>query len=337
MSYPSSGGSSQKDRNHENTVWVGGLDPQMTEELLFELMVQVGPIADVSMPRDKISGQHQNYGFVEFSVPEDAEYAMGVMSMIKLFGKSIRVNKASKQREQEVFANLFIGNLDPDVDEKLLYHTFSSFGCVISAKVMTDEQGKSKGFGFINYDDFDCADGAIETMNGQYLANRAIHVSYAYKKDGTKGERHGSQEERELAKKSKGNVQAVRPQQNVQNPMFPPRAPAPQPMQPLPMAMNMMPPPMPPPLPPSAYGMQQPPMHLSQQPMPLPMAMPPPLPPQFAMRPPPPPPLPYGASPYGYGAPMPPPPPPSMYASMGMAPSSAPLPPPPPPQPLQPM
>jgi hypothetical protein len=29
-------------------------------------------------------------------------------------------------------------------------------------------------------------------MNGQFLCNRAIHVSYAYKKDGSKGERHGS-------------------------------------------------------------------------------------------------------------------------------------------------
>jgi hypothetical protein len=33
---------------------------------------------------------------------------------------------------------------------------------------------------------------AIEAMNGQFLCNRAIHVSYAYKKDGSKGERHGS-------------------------------------------------------------------------------------------------------------------------------------------------
>lgn len=40
--------------------------------------------------------------------------------MIKLFGKAIRVNKASQDKDTlDVGANLFIGNLDPDVDEKV--------------------------------------------------------------------------------------------------------------------------------------------------------------------------------------------------------------------------
>ena len=40
--------------------------------------------------------------------------------MIKVFGKPIRVNKSSQdKRAADVGANLFIGNLDPDVDEKV--------------------------------------------------------------------------------------------------------------------------------------------------------------------------------------------------------------------------
>ena len=43
-----------------------------------------------------------------------------ILNMIKLFGKPIRVNKSSQdKRSQDVGANLFIGNLDPDVDEKV--------------------------------------------------------------------------------------------------------------------------------------------------------------------------------------------------------------------------
>ena len=42
-----------------------------------------------------------------------------VLNMIKVYGKPIRVNKSSQdKRSQDVGANLFIGNLDPDVDEK---------------------------------------------------------------------------------------------------------------------------------------------------------------------------------------------------------------------------
>jgi len=53
------------------------------------------------------------------------------------------------------------------------------------------ETGNSKGFAFINFGSFDSSDKAIEAMNGQYLCNRAITISYAFKKD-AKGERHGS-------------------------------------------------------------------------------------------------------------------------------------------------
>ncbi|KAG2304145.1 hypothetical protein Bca52824_032796 [Brassica carinata] len=57
------------------------------------------------------------------------DQAIKVLNMIKLHGKSIHVNKASQDTESlDVAANLFIGNLDHDVDEKTLYHTFSAFG-----------------------------------------------------------------------------------------------------------------------------------------------------------------------------------------------------------------
>ena len=53
------------------------------------------------------------------------------------------------------------------------------------------DTGNSKGYAFINFASFAAADAAIESMNGQYLCNRAISISYAFKKD-SKGERHGT-------------------------------------------------------------------------------------------------------------------------------------------------
>jgi splicing factor 3B subunit 4 len=45
--------------------------------------------------------------------------AIKILNMIKVHGKPIRVNKASQDKKQlDVGANLFIGNIDPDVDEK---------------------------------------------------------------------------------------------------------------------------------------------------------------------------------------------------------------------------
>ena len=97
-------------------------------------MLQAGRIVNVHLPKDRVTQTHQGYGFVEFINEEDAEYAAKIMNQVRLFGKPIRVNKASadKQRTVEVGAELFVGNLDPMVTEQTLYDTFSRFGGLVT-------------------------------------------------------------------------------------------------------------------------------------------------------------------------------------------------------------
>jgi len=202
------------ERNQDATIYIGNLDEKVNEDLLFELFVQSGPIINIHMPKDRVTASHQGYGFIEFTSEEDADYAIKIMNMIKLYGKPIRVNKASAhQKNLDVGANIFIGNLDTEVDEKLLYDTFSAFGVILQTpKIMRDpETGNSKGYAFVNFASFEASDAAIEAMNGQYLCNRPITISYAFKKD-AKGERHGSAAERLLAAQNP-LAQADRPHQ----------------------------------------------------------------------------------------------------------------------------
>ena len=115
------------ERNQDATIYVGGLDEKVTESLLWELFVQVfssieiksalklkqyqaGPVVNVHMPKDRVTMMHQGYGFVEFLSEDDADYSIKIMNMIKLFGKPVRVNKASAhQKNLDVGANIFIG------------------------------------------------------------------------------------------------------------------------------------------------------------------------------------------------------------------------------------
>ncbi|TFK69622.1 hypothetical protein BDN72DRAFT_897107 [Pluteus cervinus] len=197
----------QDDRNQEATVYLGNLDERCSDALVWELMLQAGPVVNVHLPKDRVSMAHQGYGFCEFLTEEDAEYACKIMNQIKLWGKPIRVNKASSDKKQlDVGANLFVGNLDENVDERLLYDTFSAFGLMATtAKIARDPgSGVSKGYGFVSYTDFEASDAAIEAMNGQFLMNKAITVQYAFKKDG-KGERHGTSAERLLAAQARKN------------------------------------------------------------------------------------------------------------------------------------
>lgn len=188
-------------KNQEATIYVGNIDERVTEPLLWELFLQAAPVVNVHLPKDRVTQAHQGFGFVEFVSSEDATYGAKIMNMVKLYGldfltlgKPIRCNKATSEKSQEmdVGANLFVGNLDPEVDEKILYETFSSFGSMLQPKISRDQNsGFSKGFAFIGFESFTAADAAIEAMNGQFLMNRSITVSFALKKDG-KGERHGT-------------------------------------------------------------------------------------------------------------------------------------------------
>ncbi|KXN74160.1 RNA-binding domain-containing protein [Conidiobolus coronatus NRRL 28638] len=233
----------QTERNQDATVYVGNLDDRCSETLLWELMLQAGPVVNVHLPKDRVTQTHMGYGFCEYSSEDDADYAIRIMNMIKLFGKPIRVNKSASDRKNlDVGATLFIGNLDPSVDEKVLFDTFSAFGVLIQTpKVARDlETGASKGYGFVSYDNFESSDAAIESMNGQYLANKPVTVSYGFKKDG-KGERHGSEAERLLASQAKRNQPA--------QPAYPPfMGGAPPVVGGMPMPVNGMLPPPPPPM-----------------------------------------------------------------------------------------
>lgn len=61
---------------------------------------------NVYVPRDKVTTQHNGYGFVEFRSEEDAEYAIKIMNMIKLYGKGLRVNRVRAPRLCMAFATL---------------------------------------------------------------------------------------------------------------------------------------------------------------------------------------------------------------------------------------
>ncbi|KAL2177963.1 uncharacterized protein P884DRAFT_222512 [Thermothelomyces heterothallicus CBS 202.75] len=208
------------EQNKDATVYVGNIDERFTHELLSELMTQVGPVRQVHMPQDRVSQTHQGYGFVEFDTPASAEYASKVLNGIRIWGKPIRVNKASadKQKTVDIGAELFINNLDPQVDEKILYDTFSQFGQILrQPNVVRDDNNISKGYGFVSFDSFEASDAAIATMNGQYLLSKAITVEYAYKKDG-KGERHGDEAERKLA--AEGKKHNIVPEKQALPPAF---------------------------------------------------------------------------------------------------------------------
>jgi RNA recognition motif-containing protein len=76
--------------------------------------------------------------------------------------------------------NIYVGNLSWGTTEDLLRQTFEQHGQVISARIITDrDTGRSRGFGFVEMENEDEANAAIDALNGQTLDGRPLTVNEA--------------------------------------------------------------------------------------------------------------------------------------------------------------
>jgi RNA recognition motif-containing protein len=68
-------------------------------------------------------------------------------------------------------------NLPPSVDNKMLAETFGALGVVVSSKVVSDERGNSRGYGFVQYATEEAAREAIARLNGMEYEGHKIVVT----------------------------------------------------------------------------------------------------------------------------------------------------------------
>ncbi len=79
---------------------------------------------------------------------------------------------------------LFVGGLPFSTTDDELKEGFSQFGNVSSAKVITDrETGRSRGFGFVEFESEEEGKAAIEGLDNKEFGGRTIHVSEARERD----------------------------------------------------------------------------------------------------------------------------------------------------------
>lgn len=75
---------------------------------------------------------------------------------------------------------LYVGNLPYGVDDAALQEKFQAYGAVVSAKIITDrETGRSKGFGFVEMENDNEANSAIEGLDNSDFSGRQMSVSEA--------------------------------------------------------------------------------------------------------------------------------------------------------------
>ncbi|KAK4768727.1 hypothetical protein SAY87_003868 [Trapa incisa] len=166
------------------SLYVGDLDFDVSDSQLYDLFSQIGQVVSVRVCRDLTTRRSLGYGYVNYSNPQDAARALDMLNFTPLNRKSIRIMYSHRDpsARKSGTGNIFIKNLDNSIDHKALHDTFSTFGKILSCKVATDTQGQSKGYGFVQFDNEEAAQNAIDKLNGMLINDKQVYVGHFLRK-----------------------------------------------------------------------------------------------------------------------------------------------------------
>ncbi|KAI5293942.1 hypothetical protein KEM52_004971 [Ascosphaera acerosa] len=178
-----------EDERDKRTVFVQQLAARLRTKELIAFFEKAGPVKEAQIVKDRVSGRSKGVGYVEFKDEASVQLAIQLTGQ-KLLGIPIiaQLTEAEKNRQArdpeattrqphpQPFHRLYVGNIHFNITENDIRNVFEPFGQLEFVQLQKDEQGRSRGYGFVQFRDASQAREALEKMNGFDLAGRPIRV-----------------------------------------------------------------------------------------------------------------------------------------------------------------
>eukprot|EP00826_Nyctotherus_ovalis_P028641 TRINITY_DN225_c0_g1_i22.p1 TRINITY_DN225_c0_g1~~TRINITY_DN225_c0_g1_i22.p1 ORF type:complete len:421 (-),score=122.62 TRINITY_DN225_c0_g1_i22:478-1740(-) len=187
-----------------NNLFVKNVPRKFTDKDLIGLFKPHGEIVSAVVIKESPDAlENKGFGFVCFKNAEDAKNAEEKLKNLSIEGQNLFICRAlpkeerrKQLREERLKAfrdcNLYVKELPEDVTDEKLKAAFEVFGKVVSARVMLerrqnletgDTEMKSRGFGFVCFNDKQEASAALMAASSQPILGRSLYVVIAEKKE----------------------------------------------------------------------------------------------------------------------------------------------------------
>jgi polyadenylate-binding protein len=167
-----------------SSLYVGDLNVDVSEAKLFDIFNAVGPVASIRVCRDAMLKRSLGYAYVNFHQQEDAVQARERLNYTNINDRPMRImwSQRDPALRKSGAGNVFVKSLHKDMHHKELQEAFAGFGNILSCKVAFDSEGKSKGYGYVQFETDEVAQKAIERMNGIEIGGQSIQCAIYQKK-----------------------------------------------------------------------------------------------------------------------------------------------------------
>ncbi|XP_037537478.1 tRNA selenocysteine 1-associated protein 1-like [Nematolebias whitei] len=176
--------------NRQNCVWMGDLDPYMDENFVKQAFSAMGesPLG-VKIITHRITGGSAGYCFVELADEASVDRCVQRLNGKLVPGlnppRKFKLNFATfdgKRPEAGPDFSVFVGDLASEVDDFQLHQVFKKYPSCKGAKVVTDQYGYSKGYGFVKFGEESEQKKAIDECQGTVLGGKPLRLSIAVAK-----------------------------------------------------------------------------------------------------------------------------------------------------------
>ncbi|KAI4748108.1 polyadenylate binding protein, partial [Aureobasidium sp. EXF-8846] len=173
----------------QGNVFIKNLDVAIDNKALHDTFAAFGNILSCKVAQDE-HGNSKGYGFVHYETAEAANAAIKSVNGMLLNEKKVFVghhipkkDRMSKFEEMKAnFTNVYVKNIDTGVTDDEFRVLFEKYGDITSASLAHDNEGKSRGFGFVNFANHEDANKAVDELHESDFHGQKLYVGRAQKK-----------------------------------------------------------------------------------------------------------------------------------------------------------